>query len=94
MEKEFHGYVNKNNLMAYKLKQEEIYDWLDLDEYRELPDDEKVFYEYFEWNNSESWLDKFLKMKPIITWLIDSFCDANEIYNQDKIKFRLICTVN
>lgn len=88
--KEYHGYVDKNSIMAYKLDGEEIYSWLDIEEYRDLSEKEKLMFEYFEWNSFDSWLSKFLQMKPIINWVIDSYCDANEIYDKDNIKFRLI----
>lgn len=91
---ENHGFVHKNIVAEYKLGNTyEIYDYLDAKEYDKLSSKTKQLYEYFEWDDDESWFTRFKEMSPIISYFIEEYCEINEIYDSSEINFRLVCVV-
>ena len=89
---EYHGFVHKDIISAYKLKNIcEISDYLDAEEYDSLSNQSKVLYEYFEWDDSQGWFSKFKEIYPIVKYLTNQYCELNDIYDQSQIKFRLVC---
>lgn len=50
---EHNAFVHKNDIYAYEKEGEEIYDWLTLDEYRELDEKEKELYSVYSWSGTE-----------------------------------------
>ncbi len=84
---EHHGYVYKDMVASYLLKeQEDIYEWLDLEEYNKLSDDDKKFYEYFEWNDEQGWFKYFKKIIEHVNWQLYEWQDVNHLEEVDKVR--------
>ena len=84
---ERHGYVHKNMVANYLLKeQEDICEWLDLEEYNNLSDADKKFYEYFEWNDEQGWFKYFKKIIEHVNWQLYEWQDVNLLEEVDKVR--------
>lgn len=67
--KEFCGYVLKNTLFRFQTGDiDDIYEWLSLDEYHALSEDEKAFYQFYEWNAEDGWYKHFQEILEHFDW--------------------------
>lgn len=81
-EKEMHGYVSKNDVFNYeKGELDEIWNYLNINEYRELTPEEKEYYRYYEWNSFSGWYYFFGKIKKSADKQVEDFCDINCIWD-------------
>lgn len=86
---EYHGYVDKNHISNYKLNDEEIYDWIDIEEYRKLNFKEKLMYDYFEWDGDYGWFKYFKEIIEHVKWQIFEWEKINFLKEIEQI--RLVC---
>lgn len=89
-EKEMHGYVSKNDIFEYeKGDLDEIWNYLNGEEFRNLSSEEKKYYQYFEWNSADGWYRYFGEIKNSVDRQLENFCDVNCIW-EGRSKIRLI----
>ena len=89
-EKEMHGYVSKNDIFEYeKGDLDEIWNYLNGEEFRSLSSEEKKYYQYFEWNSADGWYRYFGEIKDSVDRQLENFCDVNGIWGETP-KTRLI----
>ena len=75
---EYHGYVNKNIISSYLIgEQEDIYDYISIDEYKKLSFEEQLLYDYFEWDDSQGWFKYFKEIIEHVKWQIYEWKDVN-----------------
>ena len=77
------GFVKKSDLLS----EEEIFEWLQVEEYEELDSEVKKAYEYHEWVDPYGWL-RFFKM--LVEHLEPDIDEFNFHYNRDMTGSRLI----
>ena len=67
--KEFCGYVLKDTLFRFQTRDiDDIYEWLSADEYLALPEEEKAFYQFYEWNAEDGWYKYFKEILEHFNW--------------------------
>ena len=70
----YHGYVDKFCLSEYEIgTTESIYCWISEEQYKELPDDEKQGYVYYEWNEWYDWYGVYAKLVDRVDCLLAFF---------------------
>ena len=60
----YEGYVDKKTKAAHEIGEiQEVYEWLDEKQYRELTPEEQKKYSYYEWDDDLSWYPSFKKIE-------------------------------
>ena len=60
----YDGYVDKKTKAAHEIGEiQEVYEWLDDKQYRELTPEEQKKYSYYEWDDDLSWYPSFKKIE-------------------------------
>ena len=89
---EYHGYVRKDTVASYRLgEQDDIYNYINIEEYKKLSFEEQRLYEYFEWDDSQGWFQYFKAIIEHVKWQLFEWRDVNilkEIENIRIIVFR------
>lgn len=88
----YQGYAYKPQIADYECGADSIVSWLTIDEYRELPDEEKREYAYYEWNNYGDEYGIYYEIYSKITALLDWFGEGDAFgedsrYSADSISF-------
>lgn len=84
---EYHGYVYKDTVSSYRLgEQDDIYDYIDIEEYKKLSFEEQMLYEYFEWDDSQGWFKYFKDIIEHVSWQLYEWKDVNMLKTIDNIR--------
>ena len=84
---EYHGYVNKNIISSYLIEeQEDIYDYISIDEYKKLSFEEQLLYDYFEWDDSQGWFKYFKIIIEHVKWQLFEWEDVNFLKEIDGVR--------
>lgn len=84
---EYHGYVHKNTVASYRLgEQDDIYDCIDIDEYKKLSFEEQKLYKYFEWDDSQGWFKYFKEIIEHVSWQLYEWKDVNMFKTIDDVR--------
>ena len=84
---ECHGYVYKNDVSSYLLgEQDDIYGYIDIEKYKKLSFEEKMLYDYFEWDDSQGWFKYFKMIIEHVRWQLFEWKDVNLFNEIDKIR--------
>lgn len=63
----YSGYVDKEVLASFQIGEiDEIYEWLDETQYRELDEKHRRKWSYFEWDNNDSWYAAFHEIEGCV----------------------------
>lgn len=92
-EHECHGFVTKDDIFAVEHGElEESMEALSVSEYRELDDEEKKAYSYYEWDASDGWYATFREILEHVKWQLREWEDVNfQVPDDEKIRVVLIC---
>lgn len=64
----YEGYVDKKTKAAHEIGEiQEVYEWLDEQQYKELTPEEQMQYSYYEWDDDLSWYPSFKKIERHIS---------------------------
>ncbi len=84
---EYHGYVHKNIISSYLIgEQEDIYDYISIEEYKKLSFEEQLLYDYFEWDDSQGWFKYFKMIIEHVEWQLYEWNDVNFLKEIDKVR--------
>ena len=77
------GYVYRELIPCFEVDEiEDIENWLTIDEYKALPDDEKKDYAYYEWNNRCDDYDYKRNIVSKISFLTNLFSSGDSVEEQ------------
>lgn len=84
---EYHGYVHKDIISSYLIKeQEDIYDCISIEEYKKLDSEEQLLYDYFEWDDSQGWFKYFKMIIEHVRWQLFEWEDVNFLKEIDNVR--------
>ena len=87
--KENHAFVHKNTVFAYESGElDDIYDYLNAEEYGKLSETQKQVYQYYEWNDEMGWYKHFLEIIEHVKWQLFEWDWVNE-GSYDEV--RIVC---
>lgn len=76
--KEFHGYVSKDDIAQYELGElDDIYEPIDIEEINKMTPEEKQLYQYYEWNDTTGWYQKFITIRDRVKMQLSDWDDVN-----------------
>lgn len=81
------GFVTEKDIFDYKYEHGEIYEYLTLEEYLNLPEEAQKLYKAFNWNNIDGWYSKFKDIYENNKYVEYSFFDANPHISDVDIRF-------
>ena len=74
------GYVYRELIPSFEVGEiDDIENWLTIDEYKALPEDEKKSYAYYEWNNRWDEYDYKRSIVSKITFLTNLFTEGDSV---------------
>lgn len=91
--KEFCGYVQKETLFLYQTGEiDDIYECLSAEEYSELSDEQKNFYQFYEWNSADGWYVHFKEILEHFYWQKYEWETVN-YGRENKYSYRLVLII-
>lgn len=92
--KEFCGYVQKEILFCYQTGEiDDIYERLSAEEYSELSDEQKKFYQFYEWNSADGWYVHFKEILEHFYWQKYEW-EAVNYGRENKYSYRLVLIIS
>ena len=89
--KEYHGYVLKDVVAQYELGEiDEICDLMNIEEINEMTPEEKRLYQYFEWNDTTGWYEKFMAIRDRVNMQLYDWDEVNGWKNYDDVRLIMI----
>lgn len=83
------GYVDKSLLRSHQIDDTEIWEWLSVDEFRELSPEEQQGYEWYEWDDEMHWLTQLRHVHDKVSRQLNEYRSENCLY-EDQITCRLV----
>lgn len=87
------GYVDKALMRAHRIENSEIWEWLSVDEFRELSPKEQQGYEWYEWNDDMHWLTQLRYVYERVNRQLHEYRSENYLY-EDTIICRLVIGIS
>jgi len=83
----YRGYVNRYTIASFEVGEQDIEYWLTKDEYKELDEEERKLYAWYEWNNYYDeygqLYDIYQMVENLLGWFRDKAFEYNCGYNSD-----------
>ena len=85
--------MQKEILFLYQTGEiDDIYECLSAEEYLELPDEQKKFYQFYEWNSADGWYVHFKGILEHFFWQKYEWETVNYC-REDKCSYRLVLII-